>query len=108
MGRASSMERKTAETEIFLSINLDGCGVYQVKSGIGFFDHMLSLFAHHSLIDLNLKARGDLEVDGHHTVEDVGILLGEAFKEALGDKQGIKRYGAALVPMDDALVQAAV
>ncbi|MBS4024619.1 MAG: imidazoleglycerol-phosphate dehydratase, partial [Clostridia bacterium] len=98
------MSRKTSETAISLSINLDGRGTSTIQTGIGFFDHMLTLMAKHGLFDLELRVAGDLEVDGHHTVEDVGIVLGQAIKEALGDKAGIKRYGSAFVPMDEALV----
>ncbi len=108
MTRMAKMTRKTAETSIALSLNLDGEGNYQVKTGIGFFDHMLSHLAYHGLLDLTIEATGDLEVDGHHIIEDIGILLGQAFTEALGDKTGIYRYGSAIVPMDDALVLVAI
>jgi imidazoleglycerol-phosphate dehydratase len=91
-----------------MMVDLDGTGQAEVRSGIGFFDHMLALLAKHSLIDLNLKAEGDLHIDAHHTVEDVGICLGKAFAQALGDKSGIRRYGSATVPMDEALVTTAV
>src|SRR5690554_2982962 len=104
----TTMNRKTAETSITLNLNLDGEGKYQVKTGIGFFDHMLSHLAYHGLLDLKIEAVGDLEVDGHHIVEDIGILLGKAFTEALGDKKGIYQYGSAIVPMDDALVLVAL
>lgn len=103
MNRASSKKRKTKETDIRLDINLDGEGKYSIDTGIAFFDHMLELFSRHSMIDLKIKAKGDLEVDSHHTVEDVGIVLGQALKEALGDKAGIIRYGACLMPMDETL-----
>ncbi len=108
MTRVAQIQRETAETRIDLRIDLDGAGQANVQSGIGFFDHMLTLLAKHSLIDLTLKATGDLHVDGHHTVEDVGICFGKALLQALGDKAGIRRYGAATVPMDEALVSAAV
>lgn len=108
MERKAQLVRKTAETDISLSINIDGAGASQIDSGIGFFDHMLTLFAKHGIFDLKLKAAGDLKVDAHHTVEDVGIVLGQALKESLGDKKSIKRYGAAYVPMDEALAMAAL
>lgn len=108
MSRTASIQRTTAETKIDLRIDLDGTGQANVHSGVGFFDHMLTLFAKHSLIDLTLKAEGDLHVDAHHTVEDVGICLGKALAQALGDKAGIRRYGSATVPMDEALVTSAV
>lgn len=103
--RTASIERNTKETQIKLSINLDGEGKADVFTGVGFFDHMLTLLAFHSGIDLEVKAKGDLEVCDHHTVEDVGIALGECFLKALGDKRGIKRYGTFFVPMDEALAQ---
>lgn len=106
--RKSMISRKTKETEINVSLNLDGSGVFWVNTGLPFFDHMLQLFAKHSAVDLEFSARGDLAVDGHHTVEDAGICLGKAIKEALGEKQGLSRYGHAIIPMDDALVLAAV
>ena len=106
--REASLQRKTAETEISLRINLDGTGVAQVSTGIGFFDHMLTLFAKHGLIDLEVAARGDLHVDFHHTVEDTGIVLGQAMKQALGDKAGLVRYGCAHLPMDETLTRVAV
>ena len=101
--RTASVDRKTKETEIVLELNLDGKGNYSISTGIGFFDHMLELFSKHSLIDLKLSLRGDLEVDCHHSVEDAGIVLGQALKEAIGDKKSIKRYGSFTVPMDEAL-----
>jgi imidazoleglycerol-phosphate dehydratase len=104
--RKASLHRKTAETDIRLSLNVDGSGVAKVKTGIGFFDHMLTLLAKHSLCDLTLTCNGDLEVDFHHTVEDCGIALGQAFTKALGDKRGIRRYGFAYLPMDETLVRA--
>ncbi len=106
--RKAETERKTKETEIVLSIDIDGKGISEIETGIGFFDHMLTLFAMHGGFDLKIKCKGDLEVDGHHTVEDVGIALGEAFNKALGDKKGITRYGDKTVPMDEALNLAAV
>lgn len=103
--RTVELTRKTGETNIQVYLNLDGKGTSQVNTGIGFLDHMLTLFARHGFFDLEAKAIGDLQVDSHHTVEDVGIVLGLAIKEALGDKAGIKRYGNARVPMDEALAQ---
>lgn len=108
MSREAVVERRTGETSIRLALNLDGSGKGEIGTGIGFFDHMLTLLARHSLIDLKIDARGDLEVDGHHLVEDVGIALGRALREAVGDARGIARYGSALIPMDEALAQAAV
>ncbi|MDF2952430.1 MAG: Imidazoleglycerol-phosphate dehydratase [Anaerocolumna sp.] len=104
MNRISEIERKTKETEIKLELNLDGNGVATIETGIGFFDHMLDGFARHGFFDLKVEAAGDLYVDGHHTIEDTGIVLGQAIKSALGDKKGIKRYGSFILPMDDALV----
>lgn len=103
MNRISDINRSTKETSIELSLNLDGTGKRNIDTGVGFFDHMLNLFAFHSRIDLNIKSVGDLEVDDHHTVEDIGIVLGNALKEALGDKKFIKRYGTFYVPMDETL-----
>ena len=108
MTRIASITRNTLETRIALTLNLDGAGRAAVDSGIGFFDHMLTLFAAHALIDLEVKAEGDLHVDGHHTVEDIGIALGEALRQALGDKRGIRRYGHFTLPMDETLVTAAI
>jgi imidazoleglycerol-phosphate dehydratase len=108
MARVARIVRETAETQITLDANLDGTGVSSVSTGVGFFDHMLTLLAKHSLIDLSIRAKGDLEVDAHHTVEDTGICLGKALAQALGDKAGIRRYGAATIPMDEVLVTAAV
>lgn len=108
MKREYKIERKTNETDIKLSINIDGRGDYDVSTGIGFFDHMLSLFSKHGLFDLDIKAVGDLHIDGHHTVEDVGIALGKAIKNALGEKQAIKRYGSCILPMDEVLVLCAI
>ena len=102
--RTANIKRQTAETNITADIRIDGTGNSQIATGIGFFDHMLILFAKHGFFDLNLTADGDLHIDGHHTVEDAGIVLGQAFAKALGDKSGIKRYGTAFVPMDEALV----
>ena len=106
--RTAEVARKTGETEIAATVNLDGAGRAQIATGIGFFDHMLALLARHSLIDLTVKATGDLQVDAHHTVEDVGIVLGQAIDRALGDRAGITRYGAAAVPMDEALATAVI
>lgn len=101
--RQASVERKTNETEVQVSVNLDGTGVYDVDTGIGFLDHMLEQMARHGLFDLTVKAKGDLHIDFHHTTEDVGIVIGEAVAKALGDRLGITRYGASYVPMDEAL-----
>src|SRR5437588_6448552 len=106
--RTAEIRRETGETRIALALNLDGTGQSQLATGVGFFDHMLNLFARHSLIDLRVEAKGDLHVDAHHTVEDVGICLGKALAQALGDKAGVRRYGSATLPMDEALVTAAV
>ena len=105
MPRVAELARKTKETDLHVRVNLDGAGEASVKTGIGFFDHMLEAFARHGLIDLTLEARGDLHVDGHHTVEDTGIVLGQAIAEALGDRSGIRRYADAMVPLDEALVR---
>lgn len=101
--RTAQIERKTKETDIKLSVDLDGNGVVEINTGIGFFDHMLTALAVHSGVDITVDCKGDLNVDGHHSVEDIGICLGKAFSEALGDKSGIARYGSAFVPMDEAL-----
>ena len=106
--RAGAIKRKTAETDITLSLSLDGEGKHEIETGIGFFDHMLVALAVHASLDLSITAKGDLAVDGHHTVEDCGICLGQALKEALGDKGGIARYGSMLLPMDEALASAAL
>lgn len=106
--RKAKLTRKTAETAIEVSLNLDGTGAYDNRTGVGFFDHMLDQLARHSLIDLKVRAKGDTHIDDHHTVEDVGIALGKALAQALGDKRGIRRYGACLLPMDDTLVNAAL
>lgn len=108
MSREASICRTTAETDIAVAVNLDGCGRAEVDTGIGFFDHMLTALARHGRLDLNVRARGDVEVDGHHTVEDTGIVIGQAIASALGDKAGITRFGSAFVPMDEALVLAAL
>jgi imidazoleglycerol-phosphate dehydratase len=108
MPRIASIERKTAETQIRLSLNLDGSGVAKIQTGVGFFDHMLTLLAKHGLFDLEIQANGDLHVDQHHTVEDVGICLGKAILQALGDKQGIVRYGSKTLPMEETLVTSAL
>ncbi|MDF2472798.1 MAG: Imidazoleglycerol-phosphate dehydratase [Anaerocolumna sp.] len=108
MNRIAEIERKTKETEIKIELNLDGNGIAQIETGIGFFDHMLDGFARHGFFDLKVEASGDLYVDGHHTIEDTGIVLGQAIKTALGDKKGIKRYGSFILPMDDALVLCAI
>ncbi len=106
--RTSTIIRKTAETDIELSLNLDGSGKADIHTGVGFLDHMLTLFAKHGRFDLSVKCTGDTEVDDHHSVEDIGIALGKAFKEALGEKRGILRYGDTILPMDEALVLSAV
>ena len=106
--RTAKVTRKTAETEITVELNLDGTGAYDNATGVGFFDHMLDQLARHSLIDMKVRARGDLHIDDHHTVEDTGIAVGQALTKALGDKRGINRYGSCLLPMDDALVRAAL
>jgi imidazoleglycerol-phosphate dehydratase len=106
--RAATIERKTRETEIFVALDLDGSGEYDIETGIGFFDHMLEALARHSMIDLKVRAEGDLHIDMHHTVEDVGIVIGQALAKALGDCAGIRRFGAAFVPMDETLSRAAI
>jgi len=106
--RSATITRKTAETEISVTIDLDGTGTYDNQTGIGFFDHMLDQLSRHSLIDFSIRAKGDLHIDDHHTVEDTGIALGQALTQALGDKRGIRRYGSCLLPMDDALVRCAL
>ena len=106
--RKAEITRKTAETEISVAVNLDGTGVYSVKTGIGFFDHMVDQLSRHSLIDISLTAKGDLHIDDHHTVEDCGIALGQALAKALGDKRGIYRYGQCSLAMDDAQVATAL
>jgi len=106
--RTGQVQRRTRETDITLTLNLDGTGRYDIDTGSGFFDHMLSHVARHGMLDLSIKAAGDLHVDAHHTVEDVAICLGRALEQALGDKKGIRRFGAALVPMEDSLAQVAL
>ena len=108
MTRTATIRRETAETQIELTLNIDGTGVSTIDTGVAFLDHMLTLLARHSLLDLTVKATGDVEVDYHHTVEDVGIVLGQAIKQALGDKKGIQRYGFFLLPMDEALARVAL
>jgi imidazoleglycerol-phosphate dehydratase len=106
--RRAAIARTTSETAIRLSVDLDGTGRAEITTGIGFLDHMLTALARHSLIDMEIEAQGDLHIDFHHTTEDVGIVLGQALRQALGDKRGIRRYGAALIPMDEALAEAAI
>ena len=106
MARRSLLSRKTNETDITVRLNLDGTGVTEIATGVGFFDHMLTAFGRHGLFDLEIKASGDLHIAAHHTIEDVGIVLGQNIAHALGDKRGIQRFGQACVPMDDALVDA--
>ena len=108
MARTATVSRKTAETQINLTVDLDGSGRAEIATGLGFFDHMLTLLAGHSLFDLTISCTGDLHVDGHHTVEDVGRALGTVVKDCLGDRRGIRRYGHAILPMDESLVTAAV
>ena len=108
MGRKGEINRKTKETRVALRLDLDGSGEYSVSTGIPFFDHMLSLFAMHGFFDLHIEAEGDIGVDFHHTVEDVGICLGDGFKEAIGDGKGLRRYGMAIIPMDETLVSVAL
>ena len=107
-GRSATLARRTSETAITLSLSLDGTGQADIATGVGFFDHMLTAFARHGLFDLSVAATGDLHIDAHHTVEDVGIVLGQAVAQALADKRGIRRFGQALVPMDEALAEAAI
>ena len=106
--RLATIIRKTAETDIVLTVAIDGRGEARIETGVAFFDHMLTLFAKHGLFDLEVKAKGDTDVDYHHTVEDVGLVLGQAFKEALGDKVGIRRYGFFILPMDESLARVVV
>ena len=106
--RTAEVSRKTGETDISMNFCIDGSGKAEISTGIGFFDHMMDAFTRHGLFDMQLKADGDLNVDGHHTVEDTGIVLGQAIKEAVGDKKGIKRYGFFVLPMDEALILCAV
>jgi imidazoleglycerol-phosphate dehydratase len=106
--RTATIARSTSETSIEVTVNLDGTGVYDVQTGVGFFDHMLEQLSRHSLIDLTVRTKGDLHIDAHHTVEDTGIAIGQAFARALGDKRGIRRYGEALSPMDETLTRVAI
>ncbi len=106
--RTAQLSRETNETKIVVELNIDGCGDYEIDTGVGFFDHMLTHIAKHGRFDLTVKAQGDLQVDAHHTVEDVGIVMGQALKEAVGDKGGMVRFGSATVPMDEARVTAAI
>ena len=108
MARTATISRKTGETDITVTINLDGTGKTSIDTGIGFFDHMLDAFGRHGLFDLDVKVKGDLNVDGHHTVEDTGIVLGQAIAKAVGDKKGIKRYGSMILPMDETCAMCAV
>ena len=108
MTRVANASRKTSETDIEIELNIDGTGKYEIDTGVNFFNHMLESFSRHSFIDLKIKAIGDIEIDDHHTVEDVGILLGEVFAEAIGDKKGIRRMGHAIVPMDDSVATVAI
>jgi imidazoleglycerol-phosphate dehydratase len=108
MTRTARIERTTKESKVLVELDLDGSGAHQVSTGVGFFDHMLSSFARHALVDLTVQTEGDTHIDAHHTVEDTAIVLGQALREALGDKQGIRRFGDAAVPLDEALVQAVV
>ena len=108
MTRTARIERQTSESKVLVEVDLDGSGRHDVSTGVGFYDHMLTAFARHALVDLVVEAEGDLDVDAHHTVEDTAIVLGEAIREALGDKSGVRRFGDATVPLDEALVQAVV
>ena len=108
MTRISNVSRKTSETDISIKMDLDGTGKYDISTGVNFFNHMLESFSKHSMIDLDIKAEGDIEVDDHHTIEDVGILLGQAFSEAIGDKKGIRRMAHAIVPMDESVATVAI
>ena len=108
MTRIAKVSRKTSETDINIELDIDGTGKYEIDTGVNFFNHMLESFSKHSFIDLKVKAIGDIEIDDHHTVEDVGILLGEAFANAIGDKKGIRRMGHAIVPMDDSVATVAI
>lgn len=106
--RSATIDRQTAETKIHLKLTIDGTGKSQIDSGVGFLDHMLTLFAKHGLFDLDIRCQGDVQVDAHHTTEDIGICLGQAFRQALGDKRGIQRYGHVILPMEETLVTLAV
>lgn len=106
--RIAEVQRKTKETEIKMVLNIDGDGEYKISTGIGFFDHMLQLFCHHGKFNIQVEAKGDLHIDDHHTIEDVGIVLGQAFLKAISDKRGIKRYSHIILPMDEALIMVAI
>ena len=108
MSRIANLSRKTSETDITIKMNLDGEGKYNINTGVNFFNHMLESFSKHSMIDLDVDAKGDIEIDDHHTIEDIGILLGEVFLEAIGDKKGIKRMAHAMVPMDESIATVAI
>ena len=108
MSRIARIERKTSESSVVVEVNLDGTGAHDISTGVGFYDHMLTALCRHSLIDLTVKSEGDLHIDAHHTVEDTAICIGDALKEALGDKAGIRRYGNAIVPLDEAIAQCVV
>lgn len=108
MSRTARIERTTSESKVLVEVNLDGTGRHDIETGVGFYDHMLTAFARHSLVDLTVRTIGDIHIDAHHTVEDTAIVLGQALREALGDKKGIRRFGDATVPLDEALVQAVV
>ena len=108
MERVSNISRNTSETEINIKMNLDGSGKYNISTGVNFFNHMLESFSKHSFIDLDIDAKGDIEIDDHHTIEDIGIVLGEAFNEAIGDKKGIKRMAHAIIPMDESVATVAI
>ena len=108
MTRNANVSRKTSETDIKIKLNLDGTGEYDISTGVNFFNHMLESFSKHSMVDLDIQAKGDIEIDDHHTIEDIGILLGEAFSEAIGDKKGIRRMAHAIVPMDESVATVAV
>ena len=108
MTRNANVSRKTSETDINIKMDLDGIGEYNISTGVNFFNHMLESFSKHSMVDLDVQATGDIEIDDHHTIEDIGILLGEAFDEAIGDKKGIKRMAHAIVPMDDSVATVAI
>ncbi|GMQ58908.1 imidazoleglycerol-phosphate dehydratase HisB [Vallitalea sediminicola] len=108
MDRISEINRKTNETDISLKLNIDGIGDYEIDTGVGFFDHMMTHISKHGLFDLNVKCKGDLQIDCHHTIEDIGIVFGKCLKEAVGDKTGIKRYGSAVIPMDETLILCAL
>ncbi|HZP16171.1 MAG TPA: imidazoleglycerol-phosphate dehydratase HisB [Nocardioides sp.] len=108
MSRTARIERTTSESKVLVEVNLDGTGQHDIETGVGFYDHMLTAFARHSLVDLTVRTIGDIHIDAHHTVEDTAIVLGQALREALGDKKGVRRFGDATVPLDEALVQAVV